>query len=80
MKHIKSSAILGGAAFSVGTFHSGSFDEIDTVLRVHIRDALRTCQHQVPWTITGLMCCDEHEQPGWRAFRNEMANEQRVAA
>ena len=28
---------------------TGSFDEIDTVLRVHIRDALRTCQHQVPW-------------------------------
>ena len=32
----------------------GSFDEIDTVLRVHIRDALRTCQHQVNFDFTSL--------------------------
>ena len=27
---------------------AGSFDEIDTTLRVHIRDALKACHQQVP--------------------------------
>ena len=32
----------------------GSFDEIDTTLRVHIRDALKACHHQAPWCRS---CC-----------------------
>ena len=33
----------------------GSFQEIDTTLRVHIRDALKECQLQVGLTASGLL-------------------------